>query len=185
MKHIRRVSLAPWRAPLKLSLLHSMCFACVSPRFRAMCYTFSVCLSCSIESAIEVIFLELYSRALMTHIALRACETLWSAREMSSVALSVERERHWGYLCCTPWCFTCSQGNAKHPLSAREIASVSLATERERNAENVFHGCLGTVCPMCGKCALLPFHGLKYIGTRSFKLIEGVFRNCTPVLPVI
>ena len=28
------------------------------------------------------------------HITLRACETLWSAREIASVVLSAERERH-------------------------------------------------------------------------------------------
>ena len=30
----------------------------------------------------------------MSIISLRACETLWSAREIVSVALSAERERH-------------------------------------------------------------------------------------------
>ena len=57
----------------------------------------------------------------------RACETLWSAREIASVALSAEREGHTENMfhraCETLW-------------SAREIVSVALSAERERHTKN-------------------------------------------------
>ena len=46
------------------------------------------------ESFINVISLALYSVPRVFHLALRRCETLWSAREIASMALSAEQARH-------------------------------------------------------------------------------------------
>ena len=59
---------------------------------KAMWNTFSVCLACSAERAIEAISLAVL-HSIVFHIALRAYETLWSATEVTSVALSAEQER--------------------------------------------------------------------------------------------
>ena len=71
-----------------------MWFSIVLRLLLRQCETHLVCLSCSAESATDALSLALLSVPRVFHLALRACETLWSAREIDSTALSVERERH-------------------------------------------------------------------------------------------
>ena len=66
----------------------------VEPPLKAMWNTLSVCLSCSAESATKALSLALHSVPRVFHLALRRCETLWSAREIASIALSAEQARH-------------------------------------------------------------------------------------------
>ena len=49
---------------------------------------------CSAESATEAISLALHSIPHVFHLALRRCETLWSAREIAPMAVSAEQARH-------------------------------------------------------------------------------------------
>ena len=57
------------------------------------CETHSVCLACFTDTAIEAISLAL-QYSIVFHIASRACETLWSAREIASVTFLVKRKRY-------------------------------------------------------------------------------------------
>ena len=63
------------------------------------------------------------------HITLKRCETLWSAREIASMALSAEQARH------TENVFHIALRRCETLWSAREIASVAFSAERERHAE--------------------------------------------------
>ena len=60
---------------------------------KAMWNTFSACLACSAEGATEAISLALHSVSHRLKARWNTRETLWSARERASVALSAEQER--------------------------------------------------------------------------------------------
>ena len=106
------------------------------------------------------------------HITLRRSETLWSAREIASMALSAEQARHtenvfhivlrhthtWNTMECERESFSGALGGARGTYqmcftlrntcgtlwSAREIASVALSAEQERYTK-FFSRCLKAV----------------------------------------
>ena len=71
-------------------------------------------------------------------LALRRCETLWSAREIASMAPSAEQARH------AENEFHIALRRCETLWSAREIASMALSAEQVRHTENVFHIALTT-----------------------------------------
>ena len=80
-------------ASVALSVEQERHTKCVSRCLKAMCL-YSMCLSYSAESTTETISLALHSVSYSLKVRWNTYETLWSAREIASVALSAKRKRH-------------------------------------------------------------------------------------------